>query len=42
MIPNFGFWKDYPSVINGWLQHVDGGMNENFVKVGTSTAAGDL
>ncbi len=39
VIPNFGFWKDYPSVINGWLQHVDGGMNENFVKVGTSTAA---
>ena len=37
-VPNFGFWKDYPAVINGWLQHVDGGMNENFVKVGTSTA----
>ena len=34
-VPNFGFWKDYPAVINGWLQHVDGGMNENFVKVGT-------
>ncbi len=38
VVPNFGFWKDYPSVINGWLQHVDGGMNENFVKVGTTTA----
>jgi hypothetical protein len=38
-VPNFGFWKDYPSVINGWLRHVDGGMNENFVKVGTSAAA---
>jgi hypothetical protein len=36
-VPNFGFWKDYPAVINDWLQHVDGGMNENFVKVGTTT-----
>ncbi len=39
VVPNFGFWKDYPSVINGWLRHVDGGMNENFVKVGSSAAA---
>ena len=39
VIPNFGFWKDYPAVINGWLRHVDGGMNENFVKVGTGPGA---
>jgi hypothetical protein len=38
-VPNFGFWKDYPQVVNGWLRYVDGGMNENFVKVGTSGAA---
>jgi hypothetical protein len=36
-VPNFGFWKDYPGVINSWLRHVDGGMNENFVKVGSTT-----
>ena len=42
VVPNFGFWKDYPSVINGWLQHVDGGMNENFVKVGTTHGARGL
>jgi putative glycosyl hydrolase-like family 15 (GHL15) protein len=39
VVPNFGFWKDYPAVIDGWLRHVDGGMNENFVKVGSSGAA---
>ena len=38
-IPNFGFWKDYPAVINDWLKYVDGGMNENFVKVGDTAAA---
>jgi hypothetical protein len=38
-VPNFGFWKDYPGVINDWLRYVDGGMNENFVKVGSSAAA---
>ena len=35
VIPNFGFWKDYPTVIKDWLRHVDGGMNEMFVKVGS-------
>ena len=35
VIPNFGFWKDYPDVISSWLRHVDGGMNEMFVKVGS-------
>ena len=38
VVPNFGFWKDYPAVVDGWLDHVDGGMNENFVKVGTSAS----
>jgi hypothetical protein len=37
-IPNFGFWKDYPDVISSWLRHVDGGMNEQHVKVGTTAA----
>jgi hypothetical protein len=40
-IPNFGFWKDYPQVINSWLQYVDGGMNENFVKVGAGLTGYD-
>jgi hypothetical protein len=36
VIPNFGFWKDYPNLIKSWLRHVDGGMNEMFVKVGST------
>src|SRR3954471_2744093 len=36
VIPNFGFWKDHPAVISNWLRYVDGGMNEMFVKVGSS------
>jgi Hypothetical glycosyl hydrolase family 15 len=41
VIPNFGFWKDYPSVISHWLQYVDGGMDEMFVKVGADGSAGN-
>jgi len=41
VVPNFGFWKDHPDVVSGWLRHVDGGMNEQHVKVGrTSRTAG--
>jgi hypothetical protein len=40
-VPNFGFWKDYPNVISRWLRHVDGGMNEQHVKVGTTTEGYD-
>jgi hypothetical protein len=36
VIPNFGFWKDHPNLIKSWLRHVDGGMNEMFVKVGST------
>src|SRR3954451_12035742 len=39
VIPNFGFWKDYPSVIANWLRYVDGGMDEMFVKVGSTGSA---
>jgi len=35
---NFGFWKSYPAVVSGWLRHVDGGLEEWFVKTGTTGA----
>ena len=35
-IPNFGIRKDFPAVIKDWLRLVDGGMNEKFVKWGTT------
>jgi Hypothetical glycosyl hydrolase family 15 len=37
VIGNFGFWKDYPSVISRWLSYVDGGQDEMFVKVGSDS-----
>ncbi len=40
VIGNFGFWKDYPSVISRWLGYVDGGQDEMFVKVGSDGSAG--
>jgi Hypothetical glycosyl hydrolase family 15 len=39
VIGNFGFWKDYPSVISRWLGYVDGGQDEMFVKVGDNGSA---
>ena len=31
-IPNMGSWHEYPEVIEGWLQFVSGGMDQQFVK----------
>jgi hypothetical protein len=31
-IPNIGSWSEYPAVAKDWLQFVDGGMDEMFVK----------
>lgn len=31
-IPNMGAWRDYPGVVDDWLQFVDGGMDEHFTK----------
>jgi putative glycosyl hydrolase-like family 15 (GHL15) protein len=33
-IPNMGAWRDYPEVVNDWLQFVDGGLDEQFTKWG--------
>jgi hypothetical protein len=35
---NFGTWRLYRSVVNGWLNNVDGGMEEQFTKWGGPTA----
>jgi hypothetical protein len=35
---NFGTWRLYRSTINGWLNSVDGGMEEQFTKWGGATA----
>jgi len=39
VIPNFSSSKQYPAVIKDWMSLVDGGMNEQFVKWGTTTGA---
>jgi hypothetical protein len=38
-ISNMGAWVEYPTVVSGWLQYVDGGMDEMFGK--WSTTPGD-
>jgi hypothetical protein len=39
-IPNVGSWSEYPAVAKDWLQFVDGGMDEMFVKWSTSPGVG--
>jgi Hypothetical glycosyl hydrolase family 15 len=37
---NIGSWAEYPKQGNDWLQFLDGGMEEMFLKWGNSTGAG--
>jgi hypothetical protein len=37
VIPNFSNQKSFPAVIKDWMSLVDGGMNEQFLKWGTTT-----
>src|SRR3954466_11223160 len=37
VIPNFSNQKSFPAVIKDWMGLVDGGMNEQFLKWGTTT-----
>ena len=39
MIPNFSNQKSFPTVIKDWMGLVDGGMNEQFLKWGTTQPA---
>jgi Hypothetical glycosyl hydrolase family 15 len=39
-IANFGAWSSHVSVVDGWLQYVSGGIDEQFVKVGDAANAG--
>ncbi len=40
IVPNFGSWSGYRSVVDGWLEHVDGGMEEMFTKWGNTPDVG--
>ncbi len=40
IIPNMGSWSGYRNVVDSWLQYVDGGMEEMFVKWGNDPATG--
>jgi len=42
VIPNFGDWRVYRDVVDPWLDHVSGGMEEQFTKYGRSSTAGYL
>ena len=37
VVPNFSNQKSFPAVIKDWMGLVDGGMNEQFLKWGTTT-----
>jgi hypothetical protein len=39
-IPNIGSWSENPAVAKDWLQFVDGGMDEMFVKWSTTPGVG--
>jgi hypothetical protein len=39
-IPNMGAWRDYPDVVDDWLQFVDGGLDEQFTKWGGTADVG--
>src|SRR5215210_2384158 len=39
-VANIGSWPEYPSVGDDWLQFLDGGMDEMFLKWGTSPGQG--
>ena len=39
-IPNFAAWVEEPAVYNGWLQYVDGAVDEMFVKWSREFGAG--
>ena len=41
MIPNFSNQKAFPAVIKDWMGLVDGGMNEQFLKWGTTTTGSE-
>ena len=40
VIANFGSWSDYRPLVDGWLEHVSGAMEEQFAKFGTSPDSG--
>jgi len=40
VIPNFGDWRLHRDVVDPWLDHVSGGMEEHFTKYGNSPTAG--
>jgi hypothetical protein len=42
VIPNFGAWREYASTVNGWLQYVDGGMEEMLGKWSNDPGQGYL
>jgi Hypothetical glycosyl hydrolase family 15 len=42
VIPNFGAWREYASTVNGWLQYVDGGMEEMLGKWSDDAGQGYL
>jgi hypothetical protein len=42
VIPNFGAWREYASTVNGWLQYVDGGMEEMLGKWSNDAGQGYL
>ncbi|MGH2969784.1 MAG: putative glycoside hydrolase, partial [Solirubrobacteraceae bacterium] len=42
IVPNFGSWRDYRGVVDGWLDHVSGGMEEFFTKWGNTADVGYL
>jgi hypothetical protein len=39
-IANIGSWPNYSSVTNGWLQYLSGGMDQQFLKWGTTPGTG--
>jgi putative glycosyl hydrolase-like family 15 (GHL15) protein len=39
-IANIGSWAEYPEIASDWLQFLDGGMDEMFLKWGTRTGDG--
>lgn len=40
IVPNFGSWAGYREVVDPWLAHVSGGMEEQFAKWGNDPAVG--
>jgi len=39
-VANIGSWSSYGSTVNSWLQYLSGGMDEEFVKWGTTAGSG--